>query len=121
PVAAPKAAPETKPAAVAPAKQSSAGMPKWIIAAAAVAFLVVAGAGAAFIFGGGDSAADLGQLSYSVSSSPAGAEVLVDGEAAGVSPVTLSLAPGEHHVTISLAGYAPYSETVTAAADGPLD
>lgn len=115
------AAPAAQPEGEAARQKRSPGMPRWMIAAAAVFLLVVAGAGAAFVFvGGEEQPAELG-LTYSVSSTPPGAEVAVDGEAAGVSPVTVSLAPGEHQVTMSLLGYATYSQTVTAAADGPLD
>lgn len=60
PAAAPAAVPKAQPVATAPVRQSSAGMPKWMMAAAAIAFLAVAGAGAASIFGGGGESADNG-------------------------------------------------------------
>ncbi len=50
-----------------------------------------------------------------VASSPAGAAVYLEGHRwAGVTPATIDLAPGDHAVTIELAGYDPIQRSVTA-------
>ncbi|MGA2917879.1 beta strand repeat-containing protein [Methanoregula sp.] len=56
--------------------------------------------------------------SISVTSTPSGAEVTIDGTDTGkVTPFTAdSLTPGTHTVAISLTGYTPDSQTVTVAA-----
>src|SRR5260221_1904116 len=52
--------------------------------------------------------------SVSVSSTPPGAEVSVDGAAQpGVTPMTLSLSAGAHHVGVALRGYDAYEADVT--------
>jgi len=48
--------------------------------------------------------------------SPDGAQVIVDGEVLGASPLTLTLPAGEHRIALSAAGYTPFSETVTLEA-----
>jgi formylglycine-generating enzyme required for sulfatase activity len=48
-----------------------------------------------------------------LTTNPEGAEVVIDGELAGTSPVTLpSLAPGEHHLEIKAPRYIPQTRTV---------
>jgi tetratricopeptide (TPR) repeat protein len=52
-----------------------------------------------------------------ISSTPAGAEILVDGQATGqVTPVDLTLSPGEHTVELRLEGYQPAVQRFTAQA-----
>jgi serine/threonine-protein kinase len=52
--------------------------------------------------------------SLTVASRPAGATVSVDGLRAGTTPVRVSnLQPGAHKVEVVLAGYRPWSSTVT--------
>ncbi len=60
--------------------------------------------------------------SLRATSIPAGANVNVGDRYYGITPVTIpDLAPGPHHVTISLAGYAPWSGTVSITAGETLD
>jgi hypothetical protein len=52
--------------------------------------------------------------SLSVSSNPSGAQIFLDGENMGVTPLTLpSIAEGQHSLLLQLAGYSDYNETVT--------
>src|SRR6478609_7182099 len=62
-----------------------------------------------------------GVQQLTVLSSPAGATVSVDEQPMGVTPWTGELAPGEHRLLLSLRGYADVEQTVTLAADQPLD
>src|SRR5438445_205591 len=48
-----------------------------------------------------------------VSSSPTGADVLVDGEFVGDSPASLKLTPGKHAVTVKMSGYKDWSKEIT--------
>ncbi len=48
-----------------------------------------------------------------VSSSPTGADVLVDGEFVGDSPASLKLTPGKHAVTVKMYGYKDWSKEIT--------
>jgi hypothetical protein len=48
-----------------------------------------------------------------LSSIPAGARVAIDGAAVGVTPLSQSLPPGPHTITISLAGHTDASRSVT--------
>ncbi len=55
--------------------------------------------------------------SLQINSEPSGAAVSLDGQAIGVTPVTLTdVAVGTQAVTLSLEGYADYTTTVTVAA-----
>jgi len=56
----------------------------------------------------------------SVTSRPAGAEVLVDGTAAGPTPVVLELGAGERQVEVRLRGYNAWRDTITVLADQPM-
>src|SRR5262249_22499792 len=56
-----------------------------------------------------------------VSSRPSGAQVTVDDEPQGVTPLTLQVAPGSHHVTVAKDRYAPAEETVSAPGRLQLD
>jgi hypothetical protein len=51
-----------------------------------------------------------------IQTQPAGAQVLVDGQAVGTSPITLTLAPGDHRIAVSADGFLPLTETITLAA-----
>lgn len=51
-----------------------------------------------------------------VTSNPPGADVLVDGEPAGVTPLSAELSPGNHTVRVVLDGYAPTERAVKAVA-----
>ncbi len=53
----------------------------------------------------------------SVSSSPSGAGISIDGTYRGVTPATITEYPGTHRVLVQLAGYADYSQQVTVTAD----
>jgi hypothetical protein len=57
-----------------------------------------------------------------LSSDPAGATVFVDGQARGVTPVELTLAPGEHRVRLAKDGYLENSRVVqvTGSAMAPV-
>jgi hypothetical protein len=48
-----------------------------------------------------------------VSSNPAGADVLVDGDFVGNCPAALKLSPGKHTVTVRLSGYKDWSREIT--------
>src|ERR1700733_13827156 len=48
-----------------------------------------------------------------VSSDPAGADVLVDGDFVGNCPASLKLAPGKHLVTVRLSGYKDWAREIT--------
>jgi hypothetical protein len=51
-----------------------------------------------------------------VSSEPSGANVYVDGNEYGPTPVFIELVPGKHQLTVSLDGYPPKSELLTVVA-----
>jgi hypothetical protein len=72
---------------------------KRIAAAAAVVAVIAAGGYAArkFVFGG-SSAAATGTLN--INSNPPGAQVIVDGQTSGVTPITLTLKAGNHNVEL---------------------
>jgi formylglycine-generating enzyme required for sulfatase activity len=54
-----------------------------------------------------------------LSSQPSGAEVLVDGESMGTTPVELPLGAGEHALELRLRGYNAWRESITVIADQP--
>jgi len=57
--------------------------------------------------------------SIAVETEPPGASVSVDGKAAGAAPLTVSdVAPGEHVVEASLAGYSSVKRTVSVSTEG---
>ena len=56
----------------------------------------------------------------SVSSRPAGAQVVVDGTALGTTPVDLELEAGERELEFRLPGYNAWRDTITVLADQPL-
>ena len=51
-----------------------------------------------------------------VSSSPAGADIEIDGNFVGNTPSTLSLPPGDHTVTVKKAGYRPWERKLRVGA-----
>jgi len=57
-----------------------------------------------------------------VDSLPSGASILVDGEAAGVTPASVEVLQGEHQLTLQLPTYADWQQTlnITAGADQDL-
>ncbi|MDB4962015.1 MAG: hypothetical protein JWP01_2014 [Myxococcales bacterium] len=59
----------------------------------------------------GKNRAEVGQVT--VRSTPAGATVTIDGKSVGVTPLTTSIAPGAHAVTMTLAGHADATGKVT--------
>lgn len=68
-----------------------------------------------------DSLRRKGVQQLTVLTSPAGATVTVDDRPVGVTPWTGELPPGEHHVLLSLRGYADAEQSVSLPADQPLD
>jgi hypothetical protein len=52
-----------------------------------------------------------GAADITILTQPAGAAVIVDGQARGAAPVTLKLNPGPHRLRASLSGYYPAPET----------
>ncbi|HOP67296.1 MAG TPA: PEGA domain-containing protein [Methanoregulaceae archaeon] len=52
----------------------------------------------------------------SVSSSPSGAQLYVDGSYRGITPATVTEYPGNHPVVVKLAGYYDYSQTIYVTA-----
>ena len=64
---------------------------------------------------GGPAIASTGTLI--VESRPSGAAVMIDGQPHGVTPATIAaLAPGDHRVNLSLAGYQPFATTARVVA-----
>jgi hypothetical protein len=59
---------------------------------------------------GATSAADSGRLR--ISSEPAGARIMVDGQPVGITPMEYQLPSGSHQVTVDKAGFASQSKTV---------
>jgi formylglycine-generating enzyme required for sulfatase activity len=54
-----------------------------------------------------------------VSSSPAGAEILVDGQVVGTTPVDLELTAGQRDIELRLRGYNAWQDSITVLADQP--
>ena len=61
-----------------------------------------------------------GWAPVSLSSIPSGAEILVDGQAAGRTPQTLELGAGTHELKLQLAGYASWRDTIQVIANESL-
>jgi hypothetical protein len=89
----------------APAEASPAGRPMGKIAAAAVALIVISAGG---VYAGrkllspGSAASANGTLS--INSNPPGAQVVVDGQMSGVTPLSLALKAGPHNVELRGSG-----------------
>jgi tetratricopeptide (TPR) repeat protein len=62
-----------------------------------------------------------GVQQMTISSTPDGAELMVDGQSVGVTPYTLEVPPGSHVLSLKLAGHAPASRTVDLPADHAID
>ncbi len=60
-----------------------------------------------------------GWAAVTVDSSPAGANVLIDGELVGTTPLTTDVLDGTHRLQIELAGYETWRDDFTAVADEP--
>lgn len=82
------------PGEFAPEKQRPAANRRWIAAVVLLAVVSGGALAARHYLLPGDGSADLGTLA--VSTNPAGIGVVVDGKARGVTPMTASLAPGDH-------------------------
>ena len=66
---------------------------------------------------GGSTAPVTAEGTLVITSEPAGAAVVVDGESSGaVTPTEVSVAPGDHEVALALSGYELSTESVTVAA-----
>jgi len=52
-----------------------------------------------------------------ITSSPAGATVTIDGKPAGTTPLTLTLAPGDHELVFALAGHRSKTATLAVGAE----
>jgi hypothetical protein len=50
---------------------------------------------------------------FGITTKPPGVEVLIDGKSYGLSPVNVTLPPGNHTYTVKQPGAAPYENTVT--------
>ena len=93
------------------------GKPDWTryaIAGVVVLALVVGGVFALRRHGSAGASGDTGTLS--VSSNPAGAQLLVDGKLAGVTPATLTLPQGDHTLTLRASGAEPRTMNVSVSA-----
>jgi tetratricopeptide (TPR) repeat protein len=62
-----------------------------------------------------------GVQQLTILSSPAGATVTLDDQPLGVTPLTSELAPGEHHLLLSLRGYADVERDLTLLPDQPFE
>ena len=94
--------------------------PAWLlvlIGAVAATLLLAGGQFARTRWGLAPAAAATGGLT--IETRPAGADVLVDGEKRGVSPLTLTVAPGAHTIAVRL-GDLERSVPVTVAAGGTV-
>jgi hypothetical protein len=66
-------------------------------------------------FGGGD------KVAVKIQSTPAGAEILIDGsDQSKATPTKLSLAPGSHTLSLQLKGYKQLSKSITVEKNTPL-
>jgi serine/threonine protein kinase len=89
-------------------------LPMAAIAAAAVVVLALGGfAARKFLFAPATVAAT---GTFSVSTNPVGAQVFVDGQSRGVTPLTLALNPGPHSVELRADGGEPRTMPITIAA-----
>jgi hypothetical protein len=115
PLPRPSAPPQSEYEPEVDSEEQAAGRPIGKIAAVALAVIALSGAG---LFAGrkyfaGPAAAATGTLS--INTNPPGAEVVVDGQSSGVTPVTLTLKPGAHNVELR-GGGEPRTVPVTITA-----
>jgi hypothetical protein len=105
----------------APTEASGGGVGRWWRAAALVALVIAVGEGAFIAWRFASSPAGLtgSRGTMSIESKPTGAQVKIDGEVRGVTPLSLSLAAGAHVIEIS-AGGEPRVLPVTLAAGSTL-
>jgi hypothetical protein len=105
----------------APTEASGGGVGRWWRAAALVALVIAVGEGAFIAWRFASSPAGLtgSRGTMSIESKPTGAQVKIDGEVRGVTPLSLSLAAGAHVIEIS-AGGEPRVLPVTLAACSTL-
>jgi hypothetical protein len=87
---------------------------KYAIAAAVLLALVVGGM--MFMRKGSSAGASADTGTLTVNSNPLGAQLLVDGKLAGVTPTTLTLPPGAHSLTLRANGVEPRTMDVTVSA-----
>ncbi|THD03357.1 hypothetical protein B1810_11555 [Panacagrimonas perspica] len=62
-----------------------------------------------------------GWAPVSLRSKPSGAAILVDGQPQGLTPQTLELGAGVHAISLQLAGYATWRDSITVTANQPLN
>jgi tetratricopeptide (TPR) repeat protein len=67
------------------------------------------------------SLAKKGIQQITVLSTPSGATVAIDGQALGVSPLTVELKPGAHHALVTLRGFNDAQRDFTLGAPTPMD
>jgi hypothetical protein len=107
--------PATAPSYVPTTQNRKSPVPRYAIAAVVLLVLVVGGWLALRHRGSaGNVPADTGTLT--VDSNPGGAQLLVDGKLAGVTPTTLTLPQGDHTLTLRASGAEPRSINVSVAA-----
>lgn len=68
-----------------------------------------------------DALAQKGIQQITVLSTPAGATVGIDDQALGVTPLTVELRPGTHHLLLTLRGFADAAHSFTLEASSPMD
>lgn len=90
----------------APAEARSAGVGRWWRVAALAALAIAVGEGAFIAWRFGSSPAGLtgSRGTMAIESRPTGAQVKIDGEVKGVTPLTMSLPAGTHVIEISAGG-----------------
>jgi PEGA domain len=57
-----------------------------------------------------------GTAQMEISSTPAGADIELDGKFVGSTPSTITASPGEHEVIVKKSGFSPWSKTITLSA-----
>jgi len=108
-------APPVVPPYVPTTQNRKSPVPRYAIAAVVLLVLVVGGWLALRHRGSaGNVPADTGTLT--VDSNPGGAQLLVDGKLAGVTPTTLTLPQGDHTLTLRASGAEPRTMSVSVAA-----
>jgi len=97
-----------------PSAERKPNLTRYAIAGVVVLALVIGGVFALRRHGSASVSADTGTLS--VNSNPAGAQLLVDGKLAGVTPTTLTLPQGDHTLTLRASGAEPRTMNVSVSA-----